>query len=507
MLFDTRTVLRLDQNTILTVPTQPTGEEGILALLRGALYFLSRTPRRLNVTTPFLTAGVEGTEFVIRHDGARALSLVGVFEGTVSVRTAVETVRLESGQAAVTGADGALRQVLTPPDAVQWAIHYDPVFAYLEGQPPGAPEQALPPALGPSYRAWRSGEPASAGRLLGAVPPPDRDARYQIFRAARLLAVGPQSAAEAEAAVTEALTLAPDSPEACAVAAVIALAVNDKAEALARAEQAVALGPESVPARLAHAYALQAHFRLRDALDTLLTLAPRSHDPLLWAQLAELYLALGASGHAVTAARQAVTFAPGSPRARVALGYTELARLDPAAATRAFDAALALDPAQPLARLGRGLAAIRRGELENGRREIEIAAILDPTDPLIRSYLGNAYAEEGRPAPAASTLDMAKRLDPADPPPWYYSAVLRQDENQPGEALRDIGRSIALNDNRAVYRGWRLIEQDRAVRGANLARIYQDLGFQELATAEATQALAVDPTSAPVHELLARSYL
>ena len=42
-------------------------------------------------------------------------------------------------------------------------------------------------------------------------------------------------------------------------------------------------------------------------------------------------------------------------------------------------------------------------------------------------------------------------------------------------------KSIELNDNRLVFRSRELLDSDRATRGANLAQIYDDLGFGQLA--------------------------
>jgi hypothetical protein len=47
--------------------------------------------------------------------------------------------------------------------------------------------------------------------------------------------------------------------------------------------------------------------------------------------------------------------------------------------------------------------------------------------------------------------------------------------------LQDLQKSIELNDNRAVFRSRLLLDQDLAARSASLGRIYNDLGFQQLA--------------------------
>ena len=53
-----------------------------------------------------------------------------------------------------------------------------------------------------------------------------------------------------------------------------------------------------------------------------------------------------------------------------------------------------------------------------------------------------------------------------------------------------LEESIRLNDNRRLYRSEFLLDEDRAVRGANLARIYQNSGMKEVAVREATRAAA-----------------
>ena len=67
-------------------------------------------------------------------------------------------------------------------------------------------------------------------------------------------------------------------------------------------------------------------------------------------------------------------------------------------------------------------------------------------------------------------------------------------------------RSIALNDNRAVYRSRLLLDQDLAARSASLGRIYRDLGFEQLAPVEGWKSLDADPGDYSGHRLLADTY-
>ncbi|HWP34424.1 MAG TPA: tetratricopeptide repeat protein, partial [Thermodesulfobacteriota bacterium] len=265
--------------------------------------------------------------------------------------------------------------------------------------------------------------------------------------------------------------------------------------------------PGAAGPRLARSLARQAGFDLDGALadaEAAVRLDP-DHAPA-WARLAELKLAAGEVGAALRAAERAVRINPAYGRAHTVLGFARLADLDPGRATPAFERAIELEPADPLPRLGLGLTRIRQGDLEGGRRELETAVGLDPDRALLRSYLGKAYYEERRDEAAARELAAAKALDPHDPTPWFYDAIRKQSVNRPVEALEDLERAIALNDHRAVYRSRLLLDEDLAARSASLARIYDELGFEQRALAEAAHSLALDPTNFSAHRFLADTY-
>jgi hypothetical protein len=67
-------------------------------------------------------------------------------------------------------------------------------------------------------------------------------------------------------------------------------------------------------------------------------------------------------------------------------------------------------------------------------------------------------------------------------------------------------KAIDLNDNRAVYRSKLLLDQDLAARSVSLARIYRDLGFEQLALVEGWKSVNTDPADYSAHRLLADSY-
>jgi hypothetical protein len=83
---------------------------------------------------------------------------------------------------------------------------------------------------------------------------------------------------------------------------------------------------------------------------------------------------------------------------------------------------------------------------------------------------------------------------------------LNQQDNRINEAVRDLEESEELNENRRVYRSRLLLDQDRAVRGANLAAIYRDAGMFDVSVREAARAVNEDYGNYSAHLFLANSY-
>ncbi|MGH8490581.1 MAG: tetratricopeptide repeat protein, partial [Gammaproteobacteria bacterium] len=345
----------------------------------------------------------------------------------------------------------------------------------------------------------------AAFAALDRVPEGARDARYHTLRAGLLLSVG--RVPEAEGDLTSAQRLDPKNGTTYALRSVIAVVRNEQENALKLAAEAVRLAPRLATPYVARSYAEQSAFEIEKAHESLekaAELAPE--DALVWARLAEIELSLGDLDAALEAATKAEQLDPGLSRTQTVLGFAYLTRIEIDEARAAFDRALVLDPADPLPRLGMGLAKIRDGDVDEGTREIEIAAALDPNNSLVRSYLGKAYYEQKRGGLAETEFEQAKLLDPKDPTPWFYDAIQKQTTNRPVEALHDLQKAIDLNGNRAVYRSKLLLDQDLAARSANLARIYDDLGFQQRARVEAWKSVSADPASFSAHRFLADSY-
>jgi Tfp pilus assembly protein PilF len=357
-----------------------------------------------------------------------------------------------------------------PRDAVQWSLYYPPVLA--------APPQAA-----------------------GAAP----ETQTLLHTAASLLSVGRVDEARDE--IDKALAKDPNAGLAYALKAVINVVQNHNDQALVDAKQAVKLSPDSAAAKIALSYAQQAAFDIPAARATLQqAVQEQPQDPLAWARLSELQLMQGDRVTALQSAQKAEALDPKIARTQITRGFAALALYHNSQARSAFERAIALDSADPLAHLGLGLAKISAGDLVEGGRDIEVAVALDANDALLRAYLGKTYFEEKRTPLDNQQFAIAKQLDSNDPTAYLYGGIARQTQNQPVEAVRDLQKSIELNDNRAVYRSRLLLDKDQAARGTSLARAYNDLGFAEMGLNESTESLTLDPANASAHRFLSDTY-
>jgi len=498
-----QSVLRLNANTTITVEAPKEQTTGVVDLLRGATNIFSRGPRSLEVNTPFTVAGVRGTEFFISIEPEQ--TLITVFEGTVAAENAAGSLSLTSGQSAVAQAGKApvLRTVVRPRDAVQWALYYPPVVYFRPGEfPAAAGWQGM---VRSSSEAYGRGDLAKALQDLENAPADVRDPRFFAYRAHLLLAVGRVDTARAD--IDRALQLNPSDANALSLQTVISLVQNEKDKAFEIAQKNVAANPSSSTAWIALSYAQQARFDLpgaRASVQKAVEADPQN--ALAFARLAELDSSFGDLDKTFAAAQKAVELDPNLARTQTVLGFAYLTQVRTAEARQAFEKAILLDQADPLPRLGLGLSKIREGRLDDGARDLEIAASLDPGNALVRSYLGKAYYEEKLYPRDEREYKVTKELDPKDPTPYFYDAIQKQTTNRPVEALQEMEKAIALNDNRAVYRSELLLDSDNAARSASLARIYTDLGFQQLALNEGFKSVDADPSNFSAHRFLSDSY-
>ena len=497
-------ILRLDQDTTITLKGVKEDQASWVELLKGAAHFFSRVTRGLVVNTAFVNAGVEGTEFFVSVDENK--TFLSIFEGKVVASNQAGQIAITSGQSAVAerGKAPEFRTVVRPRDAVQWTLYYPPVLYYSPADFRNLPE-IVQTMIRKSADAYMKRDFTSAFESIAGLPEDVREARLFTYRASLLLAVGRIDEARVE--LDKALRTTPNHSDALSLQSIMAVVQNEKGKALDLAKKAVEADPKSSSARVALSYAQQGNFDIegaRASLEEAVKLNPEN--ALAWARLSEMWLSFGEMKKSLQSAKKAASLNPDLARTQTVLGYAYLTEVKTSESKKAFQKAIELDQADPLPRLGLGLAKIREGDLKDGGREIEIAASLDPNNSIIRSYLGKTYYEDKREKMASDQYKMAKEFDPADPTPFFYDAILKQTTNRPVEALHDIEEAITLNDNRAVYRSRLLLDSDLAARSASLARIYNDIGFQQRALVEGWKSVNTDPSDFSGHRFLSDTY-
>jgi Tfp pilus assembly protein PilF len=492
----TLTILRVDELTTLVVqPPEQAGRRPIVDLQSGAAYFFNRDkPSETQFRTPSASGAIRGTELVLRVKPDHQTE-VAVLDGTVDLTNGQGSLEVNSGEVA-TGAPGQALQKTSLVDAVnviQWTLYYpgvlDPAELGLEGD--------ARDALANSTGAYRRGNMVGALSQYPAKRSPGSDAE-RVYRAALLLSAGQVDSAE------KLLTPIQENPQAEALRGMIATVQGRTWSGPA---------PTTASEFLVASYQAQARHDLPTAL-RMAKMAVAKSPGFAFAQerLAEMEFSMGNTDAANAALEKALVLAPDNAQALALKGFVLSAQRKIAQAEIYFNRAIAADGALANGWLGRGLVRIRRGCVNEGRRDLETAAALEPNRAFLRSYLGKAWSMDEplqyswNPHLATNELHRAMALDPNDPTAWLYSALLNDQRNRINQAIRDLEHSQAMNGNRAVFRSEFLLDQDAAVRSANLALIYEDAGLSDVAVREATKALNEDYANYSAHLFLSESY-
>lgn len=486
------------------LPGRKEDEHWGVQLIKGILSFFHRgKPGRLQVLSRGGVAGIEGTEFVMEVGVGSDpdQTAIYVIDGRVSLSNAQATIQLTNLQSAFSspGKPPVPGRGFTVNHLLQWCFYY-PAVLDLQELPLSAAELA---ALQESLSAYRQGNLVRALQSYPAGREPASEAE-RVYHAALLLSVGQVEPAERIlASVSER-----DSQERCArlAAALRRLIAAVRRESLPETSQ-----PQLATELLAASYYAQSLGPRPTALPDALSLARRAiaQSPdfsFAGARVSELEFGFGHPDAARVALDRSLAQSPLNAEALALRGFLLAARNRIQPARQQFDTAIAADAALGNAWLGRGLCRIRQGDLAGGRDDLTIAAAIEPQRALLRSYLGKALDEAHDPARARHELQLAQQLDAADPTAWLYGALLKEQYNQFNDAVRDLESSRAKNDNRGVYRSQLLLEQDLAVRSANLARLYDEAGLGEVALREAAHATALDYGNYSAHLFLANSY-
>ena len=466
-------------------------------LWRGVVYFFHREhPVDVRFNTRTAAAAIRGTEFNLaaQEDGRTVLTLL---EGEVVLSNAAGEVNLRSGEQGVAqaGMRPVKTAVLEAVNVIQWCLYY-PGFLDADELRWEENDRRL---LAESLSAYRHGDLLQALALypVGRQPTTDEE---KIYLGAVLLAVGQVAQAES---LLESISRREggDRPRRLA-AATEQLIAAVKLQAWQRTQT-----PELATEWLAESYYLQARADLPGALTAARKAVERSPGfGFGWERVAELEFSFGRTREALRALEKSLALAPRNAQAFALKGFLLSAENRISAARQCFEQAIALDGALANAWLGRGLCRLRRGDSAGGVADLTVAAALEPQRALLRSYLGKAYTAVDDYPRAGKELKLAINLDPKDPTAWLYSALLKQQQNQINAAIDDLETSEQRNDNRSLFRSRLLLDEDEAVRSANLASIHRDAGMADVSVREAARAVTYDYANPSAHLFLSDSY-
>lgn len=497
---DSRAALRLSDSSVLRIdelteteilPPQGTMDSATLNLKQGSVYLFSREKsREVKLKTPAATGAIRGTEFVASV-GAGGHTVIVMLDGEVEVSNAQGSVLVRSGEQATVdpGHKPVKTAVIMAINSIQWCLYYPGVLSLHDLHLSAQEERVLLPSL----TAYRDGDLLAALKLYPAGRTPG-SAGEKVYRAGLFLVVG--QVPKAQRLLSE---IGPNVPGRAALALLIA-AVTLKPRDDARP-------PQGASEWIAESYYRQSKADLTGALE-----AARQAievDPSFgfgWARVAELEFSFGRIRPSRHDLEEGLRLSSRNPAAHALQGFLLSAQNKITDARASFDDAMAIDSALGNAWLGRGLCLIRQGKNELGRLDLQTAAALEPNRSVLHSYLGKAFSNIGNESKTRQELTRAEQLDPHDPTPWLYSALENRQDNRTNEAVSDLEESLDLNENRRVYRSQFLLDQDRAVRSANLASIYQDDGMEDVSVREATRGVDSDYASASAHLFLANSY-
>lgn len=481
-------VLRVNAQTTLEVRNATaTTTVPLIDLKAGAAYFFNRTrPMETQFRTPTVTGAIRGTEFLLEVAGD-GTSTVSMFDGEVFLENSAGhlSIRNQEQAVALPGEPPTRSAVLVNQRLIQWVLYYP---AVLDSKDIFGRE--VPDELAASVIAYRSGDLLSALRLVAHTPDTESGRTYL---AALLLTVG-------QLDESSQLLNGVDTAPAAALRLMTRVVRGDDGFP-------VIVQPATASGWLAMSYYHQSRNELelaREAARTAVQLAPEFG--FAQARLAELEFSFGDLKETRRILDAALIASPRHAPAVTLRGFLAAAAGRADEARRSFDEAIALDGALGNAWLGRGLSRFFKGEHESGRADLQVAATLEPQRSVLRSYLGKGFFETRDLKHAESELALARQLDPNDPTPWLYLALLRQQQNRINEAVAALQESSRLNDNRALYRSQLLLDQDQAVRSANLAAAYRDNGMRELSVREASRSVNLDYANHSAHLFLANSY-
>lgn len=470
-----RSVVRLSERTTLEILPPRNAEKKRFGLPDGKIYFFNREkPSDVEFDTPLAAGAIRGTEFLLETKAVDGATHLALLDGLVALNTAGGEVTLKHGEEVrlTTGQLPQKTALVNATAVIQWALYYPAVLHPADLGLTATERRSLVGVL-TNYLAGdllqaRAAWPVSfSSTNVGAI----------CLQAQLSLAVG-----QVDDAIALLTPLLKDAAPVRALNELIAAVRGDNS--------LVAATPITASEFLARSYSAQARRDLetaRSAVRRAVELAPELG--LAHARLAELEFAFGQRTIALRELKRAYELSPRFAPAYALQGFILLEQGRPQIAKTHFDAARDLDAAFGPAWLGRGLCLMRERNFPESRAAFQAAAALEPQRGLFRSYLGKAASELHDSKAAEKEFRLAKELDANDPTAWLYSALHLWQENRLNDAIRDLENSYDRNDNRAAFRSQLLLDQDRAVRSANLAALYDEAGLPDASRQAATRAV------------------
>ena len=499
-----RSVIRLNERTTLEILPPRRAEKKRFGLPSGSLYFFNREkPADVEFDTPLAAGAIRGTEFLLEVADADSAVHLALIDGLVGLQTQAGEISLQRGEELrlARGQPPQKTALVNARAKIQWALYYPAIVNPAELQLTATGASSLAEVL----RDYNAGDLLAALAKWPENKTPSSPGA-KILHAQLELAVG--QVTEAEQALANL-----DEPAAVALRQLIAVVRNDTAERRsptrldARSETGRVGDRRSASELLAHSYALQACADLegaRAAAGRAVLAAPEFG--FAHARWAELEFSFGHRRAAMAELDRALKISPRLAAAHALKGFVLLDQGAGKSALASFEQARDLDAALGTAWLGRGLCLLHTRDFSAAHAAFQTAAALEPQRSLFRSYLGKAAGELGDNKAADKELRLAKELDASDPTAWLYSALQLWQENKLNAAIRDLEKSSELNDNRAVFRSRLLLDDDRAVRSANLAALYNEAGITEASRRTAARSVAESYANFSGHLFLADSY-
>ncbi len=482
-----RSVVRINQSTTLEIQHPSAPAKHRFGLKRGGLFFLDREKAGdVEFETPLATGAIRGTEFELTAGDTGGVTELSMLDGSVDLKTASETVHLNSGQKATLDGNqpARLTAVLSTERLAQWSFYYPAVLnpADLDFSP------AEKGALAKSLAAYSSGDLFEA---LASFPKETlpQSAAKRVYHAALELAVGQTN--EAVSSLNAALSGSQPLREMMSAITLQTISIRICSNS---------------SGWLARSYYLQSRSELAEALNAARQSARLAPDfGFAWERVAELEFCLDDRDSAREALNKTRQLSPRNAQAIALEGFLLLEENRPARAIEQFSAALALDDSLPSSWVGRALALEQSGDAEEGRKDLQIAATLEPHRALYRSYLGKSWSQSGQDFLAEKEFALAQKLDAKDPTAWLYSALHRHQNHQINGAARDLQHSVELNDNRSVFRSRLQLDRDLAARSADLSAVYDAAGMSEAGANAASRAVDASYSDFAGHLFLSRS--